>query len=400
MTKRVSQSASVGMRVYTMSKYAKLGVDVKKKGIEHFQSLVDNLYPTAFCVISQDPDFPDKVECMHTDGAGSKPIQSYLHWREKGDTEWFRGLAQDVLAMNVDDVACVGVLRSPIFVDYVAINTLKLPKQDVLRALRDGFEDCLDVLRKNGTAMRFAGGETADLPDQLRTLDISGTIHAKAEKDEILTGARIKEGDIIIGLRSGGKTKYEKKLNSGIMCNFITLARHCLMKKDYGRKHPEVRDPNGGEYYGRFAFDEFSDELGITVGEAILSPTRLFTPVVQETLRKFRPYVKGLIHNTGGGQTKCLRLGESIHYVKDRLPNPDPIFHLIQRESEETWRNMYMGGNMGVGLEVIVDPEVADDVLSVPESFGLGAQIIGECGKSKEGNKLTIQSPLGKFQYR
>lgn len=382
-----------------MSKYAKLGVDVEKKGVELFQSLIDNLYPAAFCVISQDPDFPDRVECMHADGAGSKPIQSYLHWKETGDAEWFKGLAQDVLAMNIDDVACVGVLRSPIFVDYVAVNPLKLPKQDVLRAISDGFKESLDVLRKNDTAIRFAGGETADLPDQLRTLDIAGTIHAKAKKDEVITGAEIKEGDIIIGLRSGGKTKYEKKLNSGIMCNFITLARHCLMKKEYGRKHPEVKDPAGEDYYGRFAFDEFSDELGMTVGEAILSPTRLFTPVIQQILSRFRPYVKGLVHNTGGGQTKCLRLGENVHYVKDQLPDPDPIFRLIQRESGETWRNMYMGGNMGVGLEVIVDPEVAEDVLSVPESFGLEAKIIGKCEKGREGNKVTIHSPLGKFQY-
>jgi len=382
-----------------MSKYAKLGVDVEKKGIKHFQSLIENLYPTAFCVISQDPDFPDYVECMHTDGAGSKPIQSYLHWRETGDADWFKGLTQDVLAMNLDDVACVGVLSSPIFVDYVAVNPLKLPKQDVLKAFSDGFKECLDVLRKNGTAIRFAGGETADLPDQLRTLDVSGTIHAKAKKDEVITGAEIKEGDIIIGLRSGGKTKYEKEPNSGIMCNFITLARHCLMKKEYGSKYPEVRDPAGEDYYGRFSFDEFNNELGMTVGEAILSPTRLFTPVIQQILRRFRPYVKGLVHNTGGGQTKCLRLGENIHYVKDQLPNPDPIFRLIQRESGETWRNMYMGGNMGAGLEVVVDSEVAEDVLSIPEGFGLGAQIIGKCEKSREGNKLTIQSPFGKFRY-
>ncbi len=383
-----------------MSKYAKLGVDVEKKGIEHFQSLIDNLYPKAFCVISQDLDFPDYVECMHADCAGSKPTQSYLHWKETGDTKWFKGLAQDVLAMNLDDVACVGILRSPIFVDYVAVNPLKLPKQDVLKALSDGFKECLEVLRKNGTDIRFAGGETADLPDQVRTLEFSGIIHAKAKKDEVITGAEIKEGDVIIGLRSGGKTKYEKKLNSGIMCNFITLARHCLMKKGYGRKHPELRDPAGEDYYGRFAFDEFNDELGMTVGEAILSPTRLFTPVIQQILRKHRRYVKGLVHNTGGGQTKCLRLGKNIHYVKDQLLTPDPIFRLIQRESKETWRNMYMGGNMEVGLEVIVDPEAADDVLSVPESFGLGAQIIGKCERSKEGNKLTINSPFGKFQYR
>jgi len=382
-----------------MSKYAQLGVDVKKKGIESFQSIIENLYPEAFSVISQDPEFPEYVECMHTDSAGSKPIQSYLQWKETGDTRWFKGLAQDTLAMNLDDVACVGALRSPAFVDYVAVNPEKLPKQDVLKMLSLGFKKCLDLLKGYRINVRFAGGETADLPDQLRTLDVSGAIHAKAKKAEIVTGAGIGEGDLIVGLRSGGKAKYEKRENSGVMCNFITLARHCLMRGEYGKKYPETGDPEGKGYYGRFRPDDFHDELGMTVGEAILSPTRLFTPVISKVLRELRSHVKGLVHNTGGGQTKCLRLGKNVHYIKDSLPDPDPIFHLIQRESKEAWREMYRGGNMGVGMEVIVDPEAAENVLSVSEGFGLGAQIIGRCERSKEGNKLTIQSPFGNFRY-
>lgn len=383
-----------------MSKYAQLGVDVEKKGVEVFQSLIDNLYPEAFSVISQDPDFPEYVECLHTDEAGSKPIQSYLHWRETGDVNWFKGLAQDVIAMNIDDMACVGMLRNPLFVDYIAINPLRLPKQDVLRALNFGFIECFDLLKEYGVNLRFAGGETGDLPDQLRTLDISGTIYAKAKKNEIITGRKIAKGDIIIGLGSGGKTKYEKKENSGIMCNFITLARHCLMKKEYEKKYSEIKDPEGRGYYGRFRFDDFGDDLGMTVGEAIVSPTRLFAPVILEMLKRIRPHVKGIVHNTGGGQTKCLNLGRNIHYIKDNLPDPDPIFYLIQKESKERWRNMYMGGNMGIGMDVIVDQEAAEDALSVPESFGLGASIIGKCERSREGNKLTVSSPLGKFQYQ
>ncbi len=382
-----------------MSKYAQLGVDVKKKGIEAFQSLIENLYPEAFSVLSQDPEFPEYVECLHTDSAGSKPVQSYLHWRETGDLSWYKGLAQDTMAINLNDIACVGALRSPVFVDYIAINPLKLPKQGVLRVLQLGFKECLDLLEKFGIRVRFAGGETADLPDQLRTLDISGAIHAKARKDEVITGQEIGEGDAIVGLRSGGKTRYEQKENSGIMCNFVTLARHCLMKKDYETKYPEIRDPGGKGYYGRFRFDDFNDELGMTVGEAILSPTRFFTPVVSKILEKFRPQVKGLVHNMGGGQTKCLKLGRNVHYVKDGLPNPDPIFHLIQRESREKWRDMYQGGNMGIGMEVIVNPEVAEDILSISESYGLGAQVIGKCEKSRAGNRLTIHSPFGKFRY-
>ncbi len=382
-----------------MSKYAQLGVDVKKKGIEVFQALVDNLYPEAFSIVSQDPEFLEYVECLHTDEVGSKPVQSYLHWREKGNVNWFKGLAQDVIAMNLDDIACVGVLRNPLFVDYVAINPLRLPKQKVLETLSLGFKECSNTLKEHGINLRFAGGETGDLPDQLRTLDISGTIYAKAKKSEVITGKAITEGDVIIGLRSGGKTKYEQEENSGIMCNFITLARHCLMRREYEEKYPEIRDPDGKGYYGRFRFDDFSDELGMTVGEAILSPTRFFTPVILKILEKFRPQVKGLVHNTGGGQTKCLKLGRNVHYVKDGLPNPDPIFHLIQRESGEEWRDMYQGGNMGIGMEVIVDPEVAEDILSISESYGLGAQVIGKCERGRGGNRLTIHSPFRKFRY-
>ena len=183
------------------------------------------------------------------------------------------------------------------------------------------------------------------------------------------------------------------------MCNFITLARHCLMKREYETKYPEIRDPDGKGYYGRFSFDDFDYELGMTVGEAIVSPTRLFAPVTSKILEKFRLHVKGLVHNTGRGQTKSLGLGRNVHYIKDNLPDPDPIFRLIQRESKETWREMYRGGNMGIGMEVIVDQEAAEDVLSVPESFGLGAQVIGKCEMSKERNKLTIKSPFGGFQY-
>ncbi len=383
-----------------MSKYAQLGVDVEKKGIEVFQSLIDNLYPEAFSVISQDPNSPDIVECMHADCVGSKPIQSYIHWKETGEVNWFKGLAQDTLAMNIDDIACVGVLETPIFVDYVAINSLRLPKEEVLKMLYLGFRECFEVLKQYGIDIRFAGGETADLPDQLRTLSISGTIHAKAKRKFVMTGHEISDGDLIIGLRSGGKTKYENEENSGIMCNYITLARHCLMEKNYEKRYPEIRDPRGLGYFGRFKFDDYHDELGMTVGEAIISPTRSFTPVISKILKNFHSYIKGLVHNTGGGQTKCLRLGKNTHYIKDNLPDPDPIFILIQRESKETWRNMYMGGNMGVGIEIIVSPEAAEDIQDVSEGFGLESQLVGKCERSKEGNKLTIQSQFGRFQYK
>jgi phosphoribosylformylglycinamidine cyclo-ligase len=382
------------------SKYAELGVDVKKKGIEVFSSLIDNLFPNAFCVISEDPNLPNFGLITHVDGAGSKPIQAYLHWRETGDVNWFTGLAQDALAMNIDDIICVGA--TPInFVDYVAVNPIKVDKIGALRALGSGFRDCVEALRSLGIKVLFSGGETADLPDQLRTLDIAVAMNGRVDLSKAIVGERIKPGDIIVGFRSGGRTKYEQKENSGIMCNGITLARLCLMHRRYQEKYPEILESGDRKrsYYGRFKFDDYIDELGMTAGEAILSPTRLYAPVISRVIERFGASISGLVHNTGGGLTKCLRLGRNIHYIKDNLFKPDPIFPLIQRESGESWRAMFENYNMGVGFEVISKPEAADDIISFSEKFGLEAKVIGKCCENCGGNKLTIKSPYGDFQY-
>jgi phosphoribosylformylglycinamidine cyclo-ligase len=380
------------------SKYAEAGVDVKKRGIEVFETTISNLFPGAFCVVTEDPDLPGYGLVTHADSAGSKPVQAYLNWKETGDLEWFKGLAKDVLAMNLNDLACVGA--EPVnFVDYVALNPFVVPKTGLLSALNHGFRECFETLGQYGIRILFSGGETADLPDQLRTLDVSGVVNGRVELSKAVTGANIKPGDVIIGLRSGGKTKYEKKENSGIMCNGLTLARICLMDKDYQKKYPEIADPEGRGYYGRFKIEKYVDELSMTVGEALVSPMRFFIPVILRVLEKCRSGVSGLVHNMGGGLTKGLRIGRSIHFVKNNLIEADPIFHLIQRESGESWKAMFEIYNMGMGFEIITDPEAAEDILSVSESFGLEAKIVGRCEKSDGRNKLTIKSPQGKFQY-
>jgi len=380
------------------SKYAEAGVDVRKKGIEVFKEMIDNLFPEAFCVVAEDPDLPGYGLVTHSDEAGSKVIQSYLHWKETSNFNWFKGIAQDVLAMNLDDIICVGA--KPInFVDYVALNPFKIPKVELLNVLNSGFKGCFEKLKKYGIRILFSGGETGELPDQIRTLDVSGTINGRVELSRAITGAGVKSGNVIIGLRSGGKTEYETEENSGIMCNGLTLARLCLMKGEYQRKYPEIADAERRGYSGRFKFDQYLDELGMTVGEALISPTRFFAPVVLRILEKCRPSISGLVHNTGGGQTKCLRIGENIHYIKDDLFEVDPIFRLIQRESGESWRAMFENYNIGVGFEVMVSRDEAEDVLSIPEAFGLEAKIIGRCEKSDGGNRLTIKSRFGNFQY-
>jgi len=386
--------------VHLGTKYAESGVDVRKRGVEAFRDVLDNLFPDAFCVISEDPHAPGYGMVTHVDGAGSKPVQAYLHWRETGEINWFKGLAQDALAMNIDDIICVGAL--PInFVDYIAINPFRVDKIGALKALSLGFKESLEVLESQSVKVLFSGGETADLPDQLRTLDIAVAMNGRVKLCEALTGVEVKPGDVIIGFRSGGKTKYERKENSGIMCNGLTLARLCLMHKSYQEKYPEILEASDGgrTYYGRFRLDDYIDDLGMTVGEALLSPTRLYAPVILKIIERFGEHISGMVHNTGGGQTKCLRIGRNIHYIKDDLFEPDPIFLLIQRESGESWRAMFENYNMGVGFEIIAKPEAADDIISLSEKFGLEAKIVGACGKSSGGNKLTIKSSHGVLHY-
>jgi phosphoribosylformylglycinamidine cyclo-ligase len=379
------------------SEYEKLGVDVGKKGVECLKKITDDLFPEAFSPVIGDPLHSDWGIVLHTDGAGTKPVVSYIYYKETGERKFFETLADDVVAMNVDDAVCVGGV--PIaFSDYVAVNPFKVPKQELLESLAEGFSRVFSMLRENGAGLLFSGGETADLPDIVRTFDISGIVVARVELSKVITGKNISPGDIIVGLRSGGKARYEERENSGIMCNGLTLARHCLLINEYLKKYPETYFEGVKGYYGRFKIDSFVDELGMTVGEALLSPTRIYLPVILEILKKVE--VKAIIHNTGGGLTKCLRIGRNIKYIKDNLPEPDPIFKLIQAESREEPRNMYRSFNMGIGLEIVVKKGDEDRVIDVAEKFKTGAQVIGRCEKSEEGNSVIIVSKYGKFEYR
>jgi phosphoribosylformylglycinamidine cyclo-ligase len=381
------------------SKYAETGVDVKKLGIEVFEKTVNNVFPSAFCVVSKDPDDPTLGLVTHADSAGSKPVQAYLNWKESGNMSCFRGLAQDVLAMNLNDVICVGV-KAINFIDYIALNPYLIPKVELLKEINSGFEECFRILDDYDENILFSGGETADLPDQIRTLDVSGVVNGRINLSETITGEKISPGNIIIGLRSGGKTKYESKMNSGIMCNGLTLARLCLLDKRFQEKYPEITNPQGKGYYGRFKPDSYIDSLEMTVGEALVSPMRFYTPVVSAILDKCRSGITGLVHNMGGGLTKGLRIGMNINFVKDDLIELDPIFKLIQRESGETWKNMFENYNMGIGFEIISKKEKVEEILDISESFGLEAKIIGRCEKSDGENQVSIKSFFGKFNYK
>lgn len=381
-----------------LSRYRDLGVNVKKPGVEKFETVIQNIHPEAFCVIQQDPNDPETGLVIHTDSAGSKPIQAYLHYRETDDPTWFKGLAQDSLAMNLNDILCVGA-QPVTFVDYVAFNTLLIDRLALLDSLAQGFGDCIEAMNKEQLHFMFAGGETADLPDLVRTLDVSVTMFGRGRIGKFITGDRISPGDVIIGLRSGGSVRFEKGINSGIMSNGHTLARTSLMKPEYLNKYPEISHPARGRYIGKHEYDDHLDELEMTVGEALLSPTRLYAPIAFAVLRKLGDAVHGMVHNTGGGQTKCLRLGNNIKYIKEALPEPDPIFKLIQREGKVEWREMYEDFNMGIGFEFIVSPERVDDVIGISEKFGIGVQVIGRC-ESSPVNSLDIVSDHGRFNYQ
>jgi phosphoribosylformylglycinamidine cyclo-ligase len=381
-----------------MSRYGELGVDVRKRGVEAFKPSIHSLYPEAFCTVQPDPDNPGWGLVGHADSAGSKPILSYICWRETGDPGWFGGLARDVVAMNLDDIICVAA-RPILFLDNVSLNPMNIDRLALLQALSDGFRDCFEGLRGLGITISFSGGETADLPDQVRTLDVSGFILGRVRLEEAVTGEMIRPGDLIVGLRSGGQARYEEEMNSGIMCNGLTLARCSLLSPEYPERYPEVSHSRG-RYTGRYRIEDHLDELGMTMGEALLSPTRIFAPIAMEALSRLRVSIHGLVHNTGGGLTKCLRLGRGIRYVKDMLPEPDPIFTLIQREAEIDPREMYMDFNMGVGFELIVQPEDAEEVIGISERFGVEAQVIGHCEEGGAENTLVIESRLGKFHYQ
>ena len=381
-----------------MSRYKALGVDVKKEGIGAFKGVVDNLYPGAFCVVTPDPSHTSRGLVSHADSAGSKPILSYIGYKESGDPSWFKGLAQDAVAMNIDDIVCVAA-EAVAFIDYIAFNTLRIDRVEMLAALSEGFADCFEMLAEHGIPVLFGGGETADLPDQMRTLDVCGALFGHVDLEKVVTGYEISPGDAIVGLRSGGKVRYEEGVNSGIMCNGLTLARNGLLSRDYLEAYPEAAHPGRGRFTGRFRYDDRPDGLGMTVGEALTSPTRIFAPIATAVLERVGAAVHGMVHNTGGGQTKCLSLGKDVRYVKDSMVEPDPIFGLIQREANVDWREMYEDFNMGVGFEFIVDAGAVDEVIETAEGFGVGVQVVGQCERGERGNSLIVESEHGKFSY-
>lgn len=364
------------------------------------------LYPGAFCKVLPDTltGSPDHCLLIHADGAGTKSILAYLHWKETGDAGVFRGVAQDALVMNIDDLGCVGS-----FGPYLLSNTIgrnaKLVPGEVIAEIIAGYRDCIATLREQGIAVESGGGETADLGDTVRTLVVDSTVVARARRADILTGDRLRPGLAIVGLSSGGKAVYEARENSGLGSNGFTLLRHEFLSSHYKQKYPEVFAPEIADlaYTGRFRLSDPLPGASMTVGEALLSPTRTYLPVLKAVLEQAGPRVAAIFHNTGGGQAKCLRFGKGLLYVKDNLFDPQPVFRYLKESGPLEPRELYRTLNMGHRMEILCDPAAAPDIIAISQGFGIAAQVVGRTesnpASTTGANRLLIRDGKAEFEY-
>ncbi|MDX1908473.1 MAG: AIR synthase related protein [Bacteroidia bacterium] len=381
------------------SQYQARGVSAGKEDV-HFaiSQLSRGLYPRAFCNIMPDlsGQDPDWCTLMHADGAGTKSSLAYLYWRETGDLSVWRGIAQDALVMNLDDMVCAGATGPFLFSNTIGRNKFYIPKE-VLAEILAGMEDVFAMLRRCGIEAINTGGETADVGDLVRTLIVDATAFTRMPRREVITNEGIQAGDVIVGLASYGQAAWETTYNSGIGSNGLTNARHDVLAPYYATAYPESFDrvnvPADIAYCGAHRLtDAWGEDLPLNIGQLLLSPTRTYLPLMKTVLHQWRDQIHGLIHNTGGGQTKCLKFVENLHVIKDQLFPVPPVFELIQAASGASWRDMYQVFNMGHRLEIYTDARTAADIISLAGDMGVGAQIVGYCEAAPQ-NKLTLHGP-------
>lgn len=384
--------------------YRALGVSSAKEDIIAAASLQgDGLFPGAFCKIIPDLLVGDPSHCMalHADGAGTKSIVAYLMYRETGDPKVFAGLAQDALVMNIDDLLCVGMVGP-----YAVTNTIGrhrgLIPGEAIEAVIGGYERCAQALAGAGVEISLCGGETADLGDLVRTLVVDAAVVARAPREQIIDGGAIAPGDRIVGLSSTGQATYEERPNSGMGSNGLTLARHLLLKGSYREVYPEASAPDLDDelaYRGRFGVLDRPQGLGMTVGEALLSPTRSYGPVLVKALATARSAIHGIVHCTGGGQTKCLRLGTGVRYVKDNLFAVPPLFELIREEAQLEWDELFRVFNMGHRMELIVEQAAVGELIEIARELGVEAREVGRCEPSSSRPTLHLEGPFGELDF-
>ena len=385
------------------SRYALRGVSSGKEDVHKAIKNVDKgLFPKAFCKIV--PDYltgsQDYCIIMHADGAGTKSSLAYAYWKETGDVSVWKGIAQDALVMNLDDLLCVGATENILLSSTIGRNKSLIPGE-VITAIIEGTEELLSDLSNYGVSINSTGGETADVGDLVRTIIVDSTVVARMKRSDVITNKNIQEGDVIIGLSSSGKATYETSYNGGMGSNGLTSARHDVFNKKISEKYPETFDnqiPNELVYSGSKALTEKVEGLNIDAGKLVLSPTRTYAPVIAKILESYRPNIHGMVHCSGGGQTKVLHFVDDVHVIKDNMFPLSPLFKMIQEESGTSWKEMYKVFNMGHRMEIYIPKEFASGVIDICSSFDIDAQIIGRVEESSD-KKLTIRSEMGEFEY-
>ena len=387
----------------TKSRYDARGVSASKEDVHNAIKNIDKgLYPKAFCKIVPDVLGADDAYCtiMHADGAGTKSALAYMYWKETGDMSVWKGIAQDAIIMNTDDLLCVGAVDNILLSSTIGRNKHLVPGE-VIAALINGTEEILQNLRDNGIGIYSTGGETADVGDLVRTLIVDSTVTARMKRSEVISNETIKAGDVIVGMASHGQSKYESEYNGGMGSNGLTSARHDVFGKYLAKKFPESYDPGVPAdlvYSGSKTLTEEIEGTGLTAGKLVLSPTRTYAPIIKKVLDEYRGVIHGMVHCSGGAQTKVMHFVEGVHVIKDNFFSIPPLFKMIQEESGTEWKEMYKVFNMGHRMEVYLPEEHAKGIIDVSKSFGVDAQIVGRVEAAKS-NKLTLKSEFGTFEY-
>ncbi|RLD81322.1 MAG: phosphoribosylformylglycinamidine cyclo-ligase [Bacteroidetes bacterium] len=385
------------------SRYNLRGVSASKEDVHEAIKNVDKgIFPNAFCKVIPDLLAGDDEYCtiMHADGAGTKSSLAYLYWKETGDLSVWKGIAQDAIVMNTDDLLCVGVTDNILISSTIGRNKNLIPGE-VISELINGTEEFLAEMRNLGIKMYSTGGETADVGDLVRTIIVDSTVTARMKRSDVITNEKITEGDVIVGLSSSGIASYEKEYNGGMGSNGLTSARHDVFANYLAKKYPESFDPMVPAnlcYSGTYKLTDQNKELPLDIGKLVLSPTRTYAPVIKEILDKHRKDIHGMIHCSGGAQTKVLNFVNKLHIIKDNMFPVPPLFKIIQEESDTGWQEMYKVFNMGHRFEIYLPAEYAKEIINISKSFNIDAQIVGRCLKSDK-KKLTIKSEFGQFEY-
>ncbi|WP_086478382.1 AIR synthase related protein [Arenibacter amylolyticus] len=385
-------------------RYSQRGVSASKEDVHNAIKNIDKgLFPQAFCKIVPDYLTNDDDHClvMHADGAGTKSSLAYMYWKETGDLSVWKGIAQDALIMNIDDLICVGATDNIMLSSTIGRNKNLIPGE-VLSAIINGTEELISDLEKHGITIRSTGGETADVGDLVRTIIVDSTVTARMKRSDVIDNANIQAGDVIVGLASFGKASYEDEYNGGMGSNGLTSARHDVFAKYLAEKYPESYDASVPEdlvYSGNVKLTDAVPGAPLDAGKLVLSPTRTYAPIVKKMLSKFNSQdIHGMIHCSGGAQTKILHFIDDLHIVKDNMFPIPPLFKLIQEQSGTDWKEMYQVFNCGHRLELYVNPKIAQELIAISESFGVDAQIVGRVAEGAQ-KKLTIKSEFGTFEY-